>query len=123
MSDSDTSLMLKKQMLMTRSALEREEMVRAIHATSQSTLFLRSHLPGMALARSLPLAVNLMQRARVLAPILPFIWAGVRRPLLRYTLLGGVAALLAWRAGRWVVESLGISDISAADRSGLSDLD
>jgi hypothetical protein len=105
MSNAAASLSLKKQLLVTRAALERAEMVGSIDETVQSVAYLRSRLPALALGRigkGLPLAMGLIQRARLLAPVLPLVWTLARRPLLRYALLGAGAAFVAWKARRWI---------------------
>jgi hypothetical protein len=97
MSKPETLLALRKQMLLSRAALERAEMVRAVGSAAQSVQSLRHNIPGLALGavgRNLPLVLSLVQRLRLLAPVLPVLLMVVRRPLLRYSVLGAAATVL-----------------------------
>ena len=93
---------LRKQLLLMRAATERAEMVGAIDATRQKVTFFNSGVPGLALTKGLPLALGLIKRAPLVSSLLTLALSGARRPLLRYGLLGGGAALLAWKGYQWL---------------------
>lgn len=93
---------LRKQLLLMRAATERAEMVGAIDATRQKVTFFNSGVPGLALTKGLPLALGLIKRAPLVSSLLTLALSGARRPLLRYGLLGGGAALLAWEGYQWL---------------------
>ena len=115
MRDTGASLRLKKQMLVTRAAIERAEMVHAVHASTEAAGALRRRIPAIALARGLPLGLVWLQRARWLKPLLPLIVASARRPLLRYAVLGIASACLVWKGRRWVA---GLSAMAVPVKSG-----
>lgn len=106
MNDADanatTQRALRKQLLLMRAATERAEMVGAIDAARQKVTFFNSGVPGMALTKGLPLALGLIKRAPLVSSLLTLALSGARRPLLRYGLLGGGAALLAWKGYQWL---------------------
>ena len=108
MSDADASTerALRKQLLLMRAAMERAEMVGAVDAARQSLTFFRSGgIPGLALAKGLPLALGLLKRAPLVSSLLTLALSGARRPLLhllRYGLLGAGSALLAWKGYQWL---------------------
>lgn len=93
---------LRKQLLLMRAATERAEMVGAIDATRQRVTFFNSGVPGLALTKGLPLALGLIKRAPLVSSLLTLALSGARRPVLRYGLLGGGAALLAWKGYQWL---------------------
>ncbi|WP_372828275.1 hypothetical protein [Polaromonas sp.] len=99
---SQSQRALRKQLLLTRSATERAELVQALGAARQSVTLLKSGIPGLALSKGLPLALGLLKRAPLLAPVWSLVLAGARRPLLRYALLGAGSALLAWKGYQWM---------------------
>ena len=105
MNDADanatTQRALRKQLLLMRAATERAEMVGAIDAARQKATFFNS-VPGLALSKGLPLALGLIKRAPLVSSLLTLALSGARRPLLRYGLLGGGAALLAWKGYQWL---------------------
>ncbi len=112
MSDADanatTQRALRKQLLLMRAATERAEMVRALGAARQSVSFFKSGgVPGLALAKGLPLALGLLKRAPLVSSLLSLALSGVRRPLLRYGLLGAGSALLAWKGYQWLASPRG----------------
>ncbi|MES2942698.1 MAG: hypothetical protein V4772_07505 [Pseudomonadota bacterium] len=121
MTDTTSALALKKQLLLTRAAIERAEMVRAIGSASQSAAVLGrgwSGLTGLAnlagylkLGTGLPLVLGLVKKARLLSPLLPLLFAGARRPvvqrrswfsILKYTLLGAGSVLVIWKSRHWL---------------------
>lgn len=106
MNDADanaaTQRELRKQLLLMRAATERAEMVGAIGAARQKVTFFNSGVPGLALTKGLPLALGLIKRAPLVSSLLTLALSGARRPLLRYGLLGGGAALLAWKGYQWL---------------------
>ena len=102
-SSATTQRALRKQLLLMRAATERAEMVGAIDAARQRATFFKSGgVPGQALAKGLPLALGLLKRAPLVSSLLTLALSGARRPLLRYGLLGGGAALLAWKGYQWL---------------------
>jgi hypothetical protein len=101
---SQSQRALRKQLLLTRSATERAELVQALGAARQSVTLLKSGIPGLALSKGLPLALGLLKRAPLLAPVWSLVLAGARRPLLRYALLGAGSALLAWKGYQWLAD-------------------
>lgn len=110
MNDADanatTQRVLRKQLLLMRAATERAEMVGAIDAARQKVTFFNS-VPGVALTKGLPLALGLIKRAPLVSSLLTLALSGARRPVLRYGLLGGGAALLAWKGYQWLVSRPG----------------
>ena len=110
MSDADanatTQRALRKQLLLMRAATERAEMVVAVSAARQSAAFFTSGgVPGLALAKCLPLVLGLIKRAPLVSSLLTLALSGARRPLLRllrYGLLSAGAALLAWKGSQWL---------------------
>lgn len=104
--DAATQRALRKQLLLMRAATERAEMVGAVDAARQSVRFFRSGgIPGLALAKGLPLALELLRRAPLASSLLTLALSGARRPLLhllRYGLLGAGSALLAWKGYQWL---------------------
>jgi len=100
--NATTQRALRKQLLLMRAATERAEMVGAIDATRQKVTFFNSGVPGLALTKGLPLALGLIKRAPLVSSLLTLALSGARRPLLRYGLLGGGAALLAWKGYQWL---------------------
>lgn len=128
MTDATSALALKKQLLLTRAAIERAEMVRAIGSASQSAAVLGkgwSGLSGLAnlagflkLGTGLPLVLGLVKKARLLSPLLPLFFAGARRPVaqrrswlatLKYTLLGAGSAFVVWKSRQWLTDRFGPS--------------
>ncbi|WP_332775132.1 hypothetical protein [Polaromonas sp.] len=93
---------LRKQLLLMRAATERAEMVGTIDAARQSASFFKSGVPGLALAKGLPLALGLLKRAPLVSSVLSLALSGARRPLLRYGLLGAGSALLLWKGYQWL---------------------
>ena len=109
MSKPETLLALRKQMLLSRAALERAEMVKALGSAAQSVNSLRHNIPGLALGsvgKNLPLVLTMIQRLRLLAPVLPVLLMVARRPLLRYLVLGGAASALLAFKGRGLIATL-----------------
>jgi hypothetical protein len=99
---------LRKQLLLMRAATERAEMVGAIDAARQRATFSTSGVPGLVLAKGLPLVLGLIKRAPLVSSLLSLALSGARRPLLpllRYGLLGAGAALLAWKGYQWLSSS------------------
>ena len=93
---------LRKQLLLIRSATERAELAQAVHATRQSVAAFKRGVPGLAVGKGLPLALGLVKRLPLIRSVLPLVLAGVRRPLLRYAMLGAGAGLLVWKGyQRW----------------------
>jgi hypothetical protein len=115
MSDADanatTQRALRKQLLLMRAATERAEMVVAVGAARQSAAFFQSGgVPGLTLAKGLPLVLGLLKRAPLVSSLLTLALSGARRPLLRllrYGLLGAGSALLAWKGSQWLAGRLG----------------
>ena len=112
MSDADanatTQRALRKQLLLMRAATERAEMVGAVDAARQRAAFFKiGGVPGLALAKGLPLALGLLKRAPLVSSLLSLALSGARRPLLRYGLLGAGSALLAWKGYQWLAGRLG----------------
>ena len=104
MSDAAGQRALGKQLLLIRSATERAELAQAMHAARQSVAALKRGVPGLAVGKGLPLALGLIKRLPMISSVLPLVLAGVRRPLLRYALLGAGAGagLLVWKGyQRW----------------------
>ena len=105
MSDAAGQRALRKQLLLIRSATERAELAQALHAARQSVAALKRGVPGLAVGKGLPLALGLMKRLPLIRSVLPLVLAGVRRPLLRYALLGAGAGLLVWKGyQRWAAQ-------------------
>lgn len=104
--NATTQRELRKQLLLMRAATERAEMVGAVDAARQrATFFKIGGVPGLALAKGLPLALGLIKRAPLVSSVLSLALSGARRPLLpllRYGLLGAGAALLAWKGYQWL---------------------
>lgn len=105
MNEADRQRMLRKQLLLVRSATERAELAQAVRAARQSAAAFRSGVPGVVMGKGLPLALGLIKRAPLISSVLPLVLAGARRPLLRYALLGAGAALLAWKGYQRLAES------------------
>lgn len=93
---------LRKQLLLMRAATERAEMVGTIDAARRSATVFKSGVPGLALAKGLPLALGLLKRAPLVSSVLSLALSGARRPLLRYGLLGAGSALLLWKGYQWL---------------------
>ena len=109
MSKPASLLALRKQMLLSRAALERAEMVRAVGSAAQSVHSLRHNMPSLALGavgKNLPLVLAVIQRLRMFAPALPVLLMVARRPLLRYMVLGGAALLLLAAKSRGLIATL-----------------
>jgi len=101
--NATTQRELRKQLLLMRAATERAEMVGAVDAARQrATSFKIGGVPGLALAKGLPLALGLIKRAPLVSSLLSLALSGARRPLLRYGLLGAGAALVAWNGYQWL---------------------
>ncbi|MEO8023220.1 hypothetical protein [Polaromonas sp.] len=115
MSDAATQRALRKQLLLVRSATERAELAQAVRAARQSATAFKSGVPGLAMGKGLPLALGLIRRAPLISSVLPLVLAGVRRPLLRYALLGAGSALLVWKAYQWLAEQRGPAAEPAED--------
>lgn len=109
--NATTQRELRKQLLLMRAATERAEMVGAVDAARQrATFFKIGGVPGLALAKGLPLALGLLKRAPLVSSLLTLALSGARRPLLpllRYGLLGAGSALLAWKGYQWLAGRLG----------------
>ena len=106
--NATTQRELRKQLLLMRAATERAEMVGAVDAARQrATFFKIGGVPGLALAKGLPLALGLIKRAPLVSSLLTLALSGARRPLLRYGLLGAGSALLAWKGYQWLAGRLG----------------
>ncbi len=102
---SQSQRALRKQLLLMHSATERAELVQALGAARQSVAVLKKGgVPGGMLGKSLPLALGLLKRAPLIAPVLSLVLAGARRPLLRYALLGAGSALLVWKGYQWLAD-------------------
>ena len=103
MSDAAGQRALRKQLLLIRSATERAELAQAVHAARQSVAAFKSGIPGLAVSKGLPVALGLIKRLPLISSVLPLVLAGVRRPLLRYALLGAGAGagLLVWKGYQW----------------------
>ena len=101
MSDAAGQRALRKQLLLIRSATERAELAQAVHAARQSVAAFKSGIPGLAVSKGLPVALGLIKRLPLINSVLPLVLAGVRRPLLRYALLGAGAGLLVWKSYQW----------------------
>jgi len=115
MSDAAGQRALRKQLLLMRSATERAELAQAVHATRQSVVAFKSGIPGRAVGKGLPLALGLIKRLPLISSVLPLVLAGVRRPLLRYALLGAGSALLAWKGYQWFADRRGPSSEELGD--------
>ncbi len=106
--DPATARQVRKQLLQARASVERAEMMAAVDAASQSSASLRHRIPGFALSKSLPLALRLVQGFRMIKPLasaaLPLALAAARRPVLRYSLIGGASALLIWKGWKLLAE-------------------
>lgn len=121
MNDAGSALALKKQLLLTRAAIERAEMVRAIGSASQSAAVLGKGWSGFAglanlagflkLGTGLPMVLGLVKKARLLSPLLPLLFAGARRSsaqrrswlgTLKYTLLGASSVFVIWKSRQWL---------------------
>ena len=101
--DACTQRELRKQLLLMRAATERAEMVGVVDAARQrAAVFKIGGVPGLALAKGLPLALGLLKRAPLVSSLLSLALSGARRPLLRYGLLGAGSALLAWKGYQWL---------------------
>lgn len=115
MSDAAGQRAIRKQLLLIRSATERAELSQAVQATRQSVAAFKSGVPGLAVGRGLPLALGLIKRLPLISSVLPLVLTGVRRPLLRYALLGAGAALLAWKGYQWRAAQRGSDKAPAED--------
>ncbi|MDP3796377.1 MAG: hypothetical protein Q8R06_04405 [Polaromonas sp.] len=124
MNDADanatTQRALRKQLLLMRAATERAEMVGSIDAARQKVTFFNS-VPGLALTKGLPLALGLIKRAPLVSSLLTLALSGARRPVLRYGLLGGGAALLAWKGYQWLAGRPGQSSEPPQDQPADAD--
>ena len=115
MSDAAGQRALRKQLLLIRSVTERAELAQAVHAARQSVAAVKSGIPGLAVSKGLPLVLGLIKRLPLISPVLPLVLAGVRRPLLRYALLGAGAGLLVWKGYQWWVAHRGPDGALAED--------
>ena len=115
MSDAAGQRALRKQLLLIRSVTERAELAQAVHAARQSVAAVKSGIPGLAVSKGLPLVLGLIKRLPLISPVLPLVLAGVRRPLLRYALLGAGAGLLVWKGYQWWVAHRGPDGAPAED--------
>lgn len=105
--NATTQRAMRKQLLLMRAAMERAEMVGAIDAARQRATFFTSGVPGLALAKGLPLALGLLKRAPLVSSLLTLALSGARRPLLRYGVLGAGSALLVWKGYQWLTGQSG----------------
>ena len=115
MSDAAGQRALRKQLLLIRSATERAELAQAVHAARQSVAAFKSGIPGLAVSKGLPVALGLIKRLPLISSVLPLVLAGVRRPLLRYALLGAGAGLLVWKGYQWWAAQRGPDGAPAED--------
>lgn len=114
---SQSQRALRKQLLLMHSATERAELVQALGAARQSVAVLKKGgVPGGMLGKSLPLALGLLKRAPLIAPVLSLVLAGARRPLLRYALLGAGSALLVWKGYQWLADQRRLATDPADER-------
>ncbi len=118
MNDATTQRALRKQLLLMRAATERAEMVGAVGAARQAVVFPKVAASGLALFKCLPLALGLLKRAPVLSSVLSLGLSGVRRPLLRYALMGAGSALLAWKGYEWFVSRKQLPHETPSDAEG-----
>ena len=115
MSDAAGQRALGKQLLLILSTTERAELAQAVHAARRSVAAFKRDVPGLAVGKGLPLALGLIKRLPLISSVLPLVLAGVRRPLLRYALLGAGAGLLAWKGYQWCAARRGSDGVPAED--------
>ena len=113
MSDAAGQRALGKQLLLILSTTERAELAQAVHAARRSVAAFKRDVPGLAVSKGLPLVLGLIKRLPLISSVLPLVLAGVRRPLLRYTLLG--AGLLVWKGYQWRAGQRGPDGAPAED--------
>jgi hypothetical protein len=102
MDDAFSQRALRKQALLLRSATERAELVQTVGAVRQSATLFGRAAPGLAMGKSLPLALALLKRAPLVSPLLSLALAGARRPVIRYGALAAGGAWLAWKGWQWL---------------------
>jgi len=98
---------LRKDALITRAALERAELRHELASLRKSVgigALARSALPGVAIRHGLPLALRLGRALPVMASLAAPLLARTGRPLLRKAIPAVALGILAWQAGRWIMD-------------------
>lgn len=101
MSQADQQRALRKQLLILRAGMERQEFAARVSELRHPTGFL-SALPGLAKSGGLPWLFSLFRRYPMLGSALSMGLSKVKLPVVRYAVLGAGAFMLAWQAWKLV---------------------
>jgi len=101
MSQSDQQRALRKQLLILRAGMERQEFATRVSEIRHPGGFL-SALPGLAKSGGLPWLFSLFRRYPMLGSALSMGLSKAKLPAMRYAVLGAGAFMLAWQAWKLV---------------------